>query len=311
MDELETRELRYFVAVAEELNFSRAARRLNMAQPPLSKAIRGIEGKLGVALLHRNTRKVELTDAGAVLLAESRKALDAVAAATRKTLRAKEKPELIVGMKPDGDGGLLHKIIAEYAAERLPPARVRIGGVGDEVAMLRDGRADVAVLREPFDSAGLDWEPLASEPRMVALAASHPLAHRRRLRLADVRAEPVPRWRDNGCANADVIAYWTGRDSAPGTPPASPGPEVDGIDQLLEVIRFGQGIAFLPASIEHRHPRCGVVYRPMTGLSSSRVVVAWQQQSRSPAVAAFVRAAVDVAANEIAESDGAAVTALA
>ncbi|HTU05100.1 MAG TPA: LysR family transcriptional regulator, partial [Trebonia sp.] len=102
MNDLEVRQLRYFVAVAEELHFGRAAGRLGMAQPPLSRAIRDLERHLGVALLERTTRQVRLTVAGEVLLRDARRALEAVTAAARRTQEAgRPSPRLRVALKAD------------------------------------------------------------------------------------------------------------------------------------------------------------------------------------------------------------------
>src|SRR6266545_3592776 len=292
MNELEVRELRYFVAVAQELNFSRAAARLGMAQPPLSKAIRQLEAKLGVRLLERTTRRVTLTEAGQVLLEQARGAIDAVGAAARRAQRA-------------GQAKLLQQIVAAYQAMATPPellaTELVISGWGEPAVMLRDGRADVALLRSPFDGHGLDVEELASEPRLVALAAGHRLAGRRRLLLADLADEPVPHSAD---ADEQAAAYWAGRDpdslaaSWPGRHPA-PGPRVGDLAQLLEVVALGQAVAFLPASLAKQHPRADVVYRPVAGLSPSTLAVAWPQTSHSLAVAAFVRAAARVATGRL------------
>jgi DNA-binding transcriptional LysR family regulator len=301
MNELEVRELRYFVAVAQELNFSRAAARLGMAQPPLSKAIRQLEAKLGVRLLERTTRRVTLTEAGQVLLEQARDAIDAVGAAARRAQRAGQAtPRLVVAAKA-GDAKLLQQIVAAYQAMATPPellaTEIVISGLGEPAVMLRDGRADVALLRSPFDGHGLDVEELASEPRLVALAAGHRLAGRRRLLLADLADEPVPHSAD---ADEQAAAYWAGRDpdslaaSWPGRHPA-PGPRVGDLTQLLEVVALGQAVAFLPASLAKQHPRADVVYRPVAGLSPSTLAVAWPQTSHSLAVAAFVRAAARVA----------------
>ncbi|MEU2779280.1 LysR family transcriptional regulator, partial [Streptomyces sp. NPDC007162] len=118
MERLEVRELVYFTAVAEELHFGRAAARLGMAQPPLSRAIQQLERRLGVALLERGSRRVALTGAGVVLLRESRTVLDAASAAARRTRRAgRADPRLVLVIKPGGDGGLLPAILDAYQAE--------------------------------------------------------------------------------------------------------------------------------------------------------------------------------------------------
>ncbi|MFF4339393.1 LysR family transcriptional regulator [Kitasatospora sp. NPDC001540] len=299
MNELEVRELRYFVAVAEELNFSRAAQRLQMAQPPLSKAIAQLESRLGVRLLERTTRQVRLTAAGQVLLDEARLVVDAVHAAARRTRRAgRPTPRLVVAVKPGGDAGLLGEVLAAYreAGPQLPPPEVVVGGSGEPIAMLRDGRADVALLRSPFDGRGLDSQPLVVEPRLAVLPAAHRLAGRRRLRSADLAGEPVPRWQ--GADPADA-AYYAGRDGAGGGPApgdAPEGPLVASVEQLLEVVALGQAVGFLALSTTERHRRPDLAYRPVVGLSPSTVVVAWPETSRSAAVAAFVRAAHEVAA---------------
>ena len=117
MNELETRQLRYFVAVAEELHFGRAADRLGIAQPPLSKAIRDLERQLGVHLLARTTRRVTLTQAGQTLLADARNVLDAAAAAARRARRAgHQERKLRVALKADFDAGLLPLILDAYDA---------------------------------------------------------------------------------------------------------------------------------------------------------------------------------------------------
>src|SRR5437879_2610806 len=123
MSDLETRQLRYFLAVAEELHFGRAAERLGMAQPPLSRAIRELERQLGVALLERTTRQVRLTAAGKVLLRDARTALDAVSAADQRARCAgTPSPRLRLALKADLDGGLLPQILDAYAdeAQALP-----------------------------------------------------------------------------------------------------------------------------------------------------------------------------------------------
>ena len=197
---LETRELRYFLAVAEELHFGRAAERLGMAQPPLSRAIRQLEQRLGVPLLNRSTRHVSLTAAGAVLAEEGPAALTSIEAMARRAQRAGvARSRLVLALKADSDAGLLPDALAEYESGGARPSpELLLGGWGDQARMLRDGRADVACCMRPSMRAASTSQPLLSEPRVLALAAGHRLARRRRLTLADLASEPFPRWEGEG-----------------------------------------------------------------------------------------------------------------
>jgi DNA-binding transcriptional LysR family regulator len=272
---MESRLLRYFVAVAEELNFARAAERLGMLPPPLSRAIRQLETELGVILFERTTHSVALTPAGTVLLAEARIALDALQAAGRRAQRAAAPdPKLVLAVKADGDAGLLEAILARYASEPAAvPVAVRLCGWHEQPQLLRRGEADAALVHEPFDHTGLDAETLAAETRVVALAATHPLATRDHVALADLGLRP-----------GDLHRYLDeirseGRDLA----------------QLLTLVGLGSLTPLLPASVAARYPRPGVVYRPVPDSPPAVLAIAWPQQSRSTATAALVRAAASVA----------------
>ncbi len=261
MDEIELRELRYFLAVAEELNFTRAAARLGMAQPPLSAAIGKLERKLGVRLLERTSRRVTLTPAGAVLLEQGRIAVEGVGAAIERA-RRKGTP----GRPP-------HR--RRQARHRPRPAQedhagVRPGPADATGAHLvrpprwtrrrsRGGAADVAILRAPFDQRGLDTELLLTEPRVAVLSAGHPLAGRPELRRADLAGQPMPRW----AGQPDPAAA-----------------------------------AYVPISVADQHRSADLVFVPVSDLRPSEVVAAWPVTSRSRAVAGFVRAAVEVAASQ-------------
>jgi DNA-binding transcriptional LysR family regulator len=286
MNDLEVRQLRYFVAVAEELHFGRAAGRLGMAQPPLSRAIRDLERQLGVELLERTTRQVRLTAAGEVLLRDARTALEAVTAAARRARQAgRPSPRLRVALKADVDGGLLPQILDAYCADdaALPPELV-LGGFGEQPQALRDGRADVGLLLCPFDDHGLDSEPLLTEPLLAALAAADPLAARTRLCLADLAGRRLP-----GGSPATH-----GRPAGPRrvgqAQPAS------NLSEIFSLVETGSVVFFTPASVARRYPRSGIAYRPVSDLPDSTLALAWPQDARSPAVAAFVRAACTVAA---------------
>ncbi|WUR79430.1 LysR family transcriptional regulator [Streptomyces phaeochromogenes] len=284
MDTLETRELRYFVAVAEELHFGRAAERLGMAQPPLSRAIQQLERRLGVSLLERNRRGVNLTGAGEVLLQEGRAALDATTAAARRTRRAGgadgpggPRNRLVLAVKAAASHELLQKLLAAYAAE--PDAaeiEVLPSGTCDQEAMLRDGRADVALMHAPFNSlAGFDSEELLTEGQIAILPAGHALAARRTLTLAevsDIPDLPLARWSRHG-------TY------APG-----PGPEIQDQTQLAQLIALGRTVAVFPDSARawlwSEHTAV-----PLTDAPPVVTHIAWPAHSRSLALAGLIRTA--------------------
>ncbi|MDF3290140.1 LysR family transcriptional regulator [Streptomyces silvisoli] len=275
---VESRALRYFVAVAEELSFTRAAERLGMSSPPLSRAIRALETELGVALFERTTHSVALTPAGTVLLDQARIALDALDAATRRAQRAAvPEPKLVLAVKADADAGLLETILERYAAEPgSTPVTIRLCGWGEQPGLLRQGEADAALVYEPFDHTGLDTETVAVERLVVALAATHPFAARDRVSLADLGlpvTEPGQRARYHRFVGA------------------ADQHRASDLPQRLKLVELGELITLLPESVVNRYPRPGVVYREVVDAPPATLVVAWPQTSRSTATAALVRAA--------------------
>ncbi|MDQ1040910.1 DNA-binding transcriptional LysR family regulator [Streptomyces sp. V3I8] len=284
MAELETRELEYFAALAEELHFGRAAQRLGIAQPALSKAVRRLEDRLGVALVERSSRHVALTSAGEVLRYHGRYALLAVGAAAERTRRAGEREtRLRLVIKPGGDAGLLSGMLAAYS--RRPDARqvdILFGGPTDRADHVRDGRADVALLYVPFDDlTGLDHEILMVEGRVAVLPPDHRLAGRDEVTLADLAHETLPRWKG---------ARGSG---APGAGPAAgSGPEVADGAELTHLVLLGRAIAVLPCSLARPlHPE--LVHVPVADAPRSALVLAWGQEDRRRPVADFVASAVE------------------
>ncbi|GAB3685897.1 LysR family transcriptional regulator [Angustibacter aerolatus] len=278
MDDLETRELRYFVAVAEELHFGRAADRLGIAQPPLSRAVSRLERRLGVRLLDRDRRGATLTEAGRVLLREARTALDAVAAAAERTRRAGQRHPLVLVTKAGASHELLRTLLDAVAADdSAPPVEVVLCEVGEQARHLRDGRADVAIMHRPVDDlAGFDTEDLLTEGQVALLPAGHPLASRRSLTTADVRDVPgLP------------IARWPRLD---GTYPDGPGPEVRTQAQLAQLVSLGRTLLVIPASSRAWQWPDHVAV-PVLDAPHVTTVLAWPATSRSPAVAALVAAA--------------------
>ncbi len=299
MDALEVRELRFFVTVAEELNFSRAAERLEMAQPPLSRAIRQMERRLDVKLFERNTRQVTPTAAGQTLLDEAGIVLEVLSAAVRRTRRAAMTiPTLVVTAKPGLATGLLKRVVDSYTpllgAQQV---EIVVSGYGEQANMVRDGRADLALLSSPYDQRGLAAEPLTTEPRVAALPADHELASRAALRCRDLDGWPMPQWPDSTAAEH---RYWSGRDRDSSTKrPVEPqpdapahGPIVSDSTQLLEVVGLGQAVALIPLSLAERNPRADIAYRPVGDASPYITVIIWPEGAGAHSVALFVRAAV-------------------
>ncbi|GAB2618409.1 LysR family transcriptional regulator [Paractinoplanes abujensis] len=273
MDDLETRELRYFVAVAEELHFGRAAARLGIAQPPLSRAIGRLERRLGVKLLDRNRRGAALTDAGRVLLREAGTALTAVTAAAHRTRRAGAPARPLVLVTK---AGASHELLQKILAVTPVPIEVLLCEVGEQAHRLRDGQADVAVMHHPYDDlAGFDTADLHTESQVAIVPATHPLAARPRVTLAEVSHVPgLP------------MARWPRLD---GTYPPGPGPEVHTQSQLAQLVALGRTLLVIPASSRAwQWPEHVAV--PVTDAPDVTTVLAWPRDSHSPAVAALVRA---------------------
>ncbi|MEY9926748.1 DNA-binding transcriptional LysR family regulator [Catenulispora sp. GP43] len=275
MSDLETRELEYFLAVADELHFGRAAVRLSIAQPALSKAIRRIENRLGVVLFERSSRHVALTAAGTALQEYGRYALNAVGAAVRQAQSAGGvRTHLRFVLKPGGDGGLLSAMLAAYAEQ--PDARhvdILFSGPADRADFLLDGRADVGLLYAPFDPLdGLAHERLYTEDRVAVVATGHRLAGRDSVLMADLEGEQRPLWK--GIAGQ-------GDDGSPGA--------VSDVMQMLHMIAVSRVVEVLPRSLVPPLP-AGVVLVPVADAPPSHLVLAWNEHDRRPLVASFVQA---------------------
>ncbi len=276
---METRELRCFVAVAEELHFGRAAERLGIAQPPLSRTISQLERRLGVALLTRTSRKVALTAAGSVLLTEGRNVLGALTAAERRTRQAAtSQVGLVLAAKAGTSDELLAKLLDAYAAEPAAvPVEILLCESQQQRALLLDGQADVALMHLPFDStAELDTQHLRSEGQVAVLPVAHPLVDRGHLRSADVTARPdLP------------LARWPRPD---GGYPDGPGAEIRNLTQLFQLIGLGRTTAIVPESTctDLRHDLAAV---PVVDAPVVTTVIAWPPNSRSRALADLIRLA--------------------
>jgi DNA-binding transcriptional LysR family regulator len=273
MDLLETRELRYFVAVAETLHFGRAAASLHIAQPALSKAVQRMEDRLGLRLLVRSSRSVTLTPAGQALLEHGRIALAAVAAAVDRARRVADGEHVRLVIKPGGDANLLSGLLAAYAqSPGARPVDILFSGSTDRTQYLRDHRADVALLYVPFDdTAGLNVRILRTEDRVAVLPAHHPLAGRSGVTHDDLAGEPLASWRGTALTGA--------------------GPEVGDLGELIPLVRLGRAVAILPRSLVSECP-ADVRLVPVTDAPPSHLAVAWRTDDRRESIAALIRAAV-------------------
>lgn len=278
---MDLRLLRYFVAVAEERHFGRAATRLHMTQPPLSRAIKQLETDLGTVLLHRSATGVSLTAAGAALHGEARALLEQAEIAREKVAAAAGTTTLTVGTLADS---------AEQAGARLVTAfrrrhpgihvRVREADFTDPTTGLRAGLVDVALTRTPFDDTGIATYVLRSDPVGVILRADDPLADRDALSVRDLDDRPWfrlpegtdPRWR----------AYWNG--STPGGE-AHDGPVIRTVQECLQAVLWNGTVGLAP--LAHALPP-DLVSVPLTDLPPTELVVAWHDTGTDPLVRSFV-----------------------
>ena len=189
MNQLETRELTYFVAVAETLHFGQAAERLGITQPPLSRAIAHLERRVGVPLLERTTRQVLLTAAGEVFLAECRSILAAMDTAVRKARKVHGQQRVTIAVRPAAAPGILPALLAAVAQE-LDGVLTDVVFTYDEIGALRDGTADVALMCQSTAVPGLELIELGLERPVVLLPESHPRADRPFLTLTEVEELP-------------------------------------------------------------------------------------------------------------------------
>jgi LysR family transcriptional regulator, benzoate and cis,cis-muconate-responsive activator of ben and cat genes len=299
---MDLRQLRYFVAVAEELHFSRAAARLNLAQSALSSQVRSLEREVGGPLLTRSTRRVQLTPAGEALLLDANEILAAADGALdrARALVRGEAGELTIGSMGPAGGGLLAPLLARLGS-RHPGLRVEVRALdfSDIVESVRDRHVDVAFLYLPLDEPELELIPLISEPRVVVLPRNHRLARRRRLRPRDLRDETfimqpqaVPEiWRD----------HWLLVDEFGERPRISPR-TADKLEDWLTLIGQGEGIDTAPAIISRYYAWPDVAFVPLVDAAPATLAIARRRGESDPILDEFTALAREIAATA-SESD--------
>ncbi len=289
-------QLSYFIAVADELHFGRAAKRLHIAQPPLSQAIRTLEANLGVALFERSSRHVALTAAGSQLLPAARQAVAAADHAVNVARAAAEAQAGIVrvGFLGYGACDVIDLALGAFADESAPMrVETRQADFSDPTAGLENARVDAAFVRLPISPAGLEIDPLISEPRVAVLPASHPLAPRQSLTIAELLSEPWlqmpstdPAWRD----------FWLATAHRQGAQPLL-GPEVHTIEEQLAATTAGGYVSLTAQSVAAFYPRPGISYVPVENIAPSEVAIAWRQGDNRDTLQEFITAVRAIAAS--------------
>jgi DNA-binding transcriptional LysR family regulator len=285
MADVDLRKLRYFVAVAEQLHFGRAAEQLHIAQPVLSRQIKALEDELKAPLFARDKRGTELTPAGRQLLADARPLLANADAVRRRVARAARGPgTFTIGFMP----GLIVTDAVRAMLARHPQLTVDVLRTSwdDQTEVIRDGRVDVSYVRLPVDQRGLQVRPMLTEPRVAVLPDDHQLAGKATISVADLAdehllqdPEAVPEWRDI----ATEMRTRQRRDA----------PAFRTVEEKLEHVAAGHGIVLLPLSTAAFYTRPGVRYSQVSDIPPNQVCLAWDAARRSPLLRDFAAIAAE------------------
>ncbi|WP_304438447.1 LysR family transcriptional regulator [Frankia sp. R43] len=255
----------YFVTVAEELHFGRAAERLGMAQPPLSRAISRLERRVGTTLLQRTSRRVALTSAGTAFLKASRDALDAMDSAVDAARQAADTHPLVLAVRPGQDPTLLAAILRTFD-DHAAGVPVEPLFTHDQARLVRDGAAEAALLCSSDDLDGLHTTDLGPQSPVALLPATH--------RLAACPAVSIDTLRD--LDNFD--------DRCPQRP----------LEEILDLVALGRLVVIVTDAVV-TGPGAAVVTVPVTGTPASRLLFGWAAPTPRPALAGLIGASRRVA----------------
>ncbi|MGW3150962.1 LysR substrate-binding domain-containing protein [Streptomyces sp. NPDC001177] len=281
---MELRTLGYFVAVAEELHFGRAAVRLRMTQPPLSRAIRKLESDLGCEVLKRSAAGLSLTPAGALLYDEARALLARVDQVRVRVAAAAGTPALAIGTLADS-AGLVGTRLAAAFRQQHPGVRIHIreGDLADPTIGLRAGLVDVALTRLPFNCSGITTRVLRSDRVGVVLRADDPLATRDHLHLGDLEGRRWFQFPDG--SDPEWQAFWT-KPSGIGLEKDLGGPVVRTVQECIQYVLWEGTVGLTP--LGHPLPD-GLTAVALAGMPASQLVIAWMSAHTTPLIRSFVR----------------------
>ena len=291
---MELRHLRYFVAVARELHFGRAAEGLAIAQPALSQQIQKLEHEVGARLLRRTNRKVELTEPGRLFFSEA----EAILARSDQAIQAARRAErgeigrLAVGFVSSATYDVLPPVVRGFRRRHAGVALTLLElTTAEQIAALEAGRLDLGFVRTPPDSPRLEQRVLVEEEFLAALPASHRLARSRRLALRDLCDDPFlvfPRTMAMGLYDR-IVSACREAGFSPNIVQEATQPPV-----ILGLVAAGLGVALVPECVRRLKWR-NVVYRPLHGpRPRTNLTLAWRNPPDSPAVGAFVDEAARV-----------------
>ena len=297
---VDLRELRYFLAVAEELNFTRAAARLHVDQQALSTAIRELEQELGVRLFTRSTRHVALTPAGEVLIPAARRILTDVNDAVHQVQEAAagRHGRLVVGVAIAVHGAAVVREPIRRFGEASPNVDLHVVGYdhSDPSAGLASGGSQAAFLLGPLTADGLDSVTVLREQRHVMLPADHPLAGREQLRAADLAGVT---WLRVPAPESEWTRFWF---QPPNGGPAT-GPEIRSGAEWVPAVESGRGVGYtLPTlAADYLPPQIATV--PIVDIETGSVLLAWSPETADPLVEGLVAATQETLAGAASEGD--------
>lgn len=285
---MELRHLRYFITVAEELNFSRAAERLHIAQPPLSQQIRQLEAELGVQLFWRTKRRVELTEAGAAFLEEVHQVFRQVNQAVRTARRASrgEIGRLAIGFNSSATYSVLPNLLRQFQ-QQCPDVELVLHELttSQQLEQLHCHQIDVGLLYLPVDENQLNVKPILQEPLMVALPETHALANYSHVSIRELIDEPfiLPPHHLGAGLYSQIVDFFERINIYPKITQSA-----TLLQTAISLVAGGVGIALVPASLRNLQ-RTGVIYKDITEPTPEiKIGIAWRKQDLSPILQQFI-----------------------
>ncbi len=271
---MELHQLRYFVAVADARNFTRAAERCSVSQPSLSQQIIKLEAEIGKPLLDRTVRRVRLTDAGRVLYDRAVEILASVEAASREVLESVDEGQVTVGAIPTVAPYFLPRLLSRFA-RKCPKAEVKVVETLTEFTLRSclEGDIDITVVATPIDDEHLTVEPLFTEELLVVMAAGHRFAKKSRVTMKDIAGERFVLLSETHCLGDQIVSFCRQKSYLPVVSCDSA--------QLLtvqELVGLGQGISLIPKMAADADRSSRRVYRPLAGEKPKRTLsMVWRK----------------------------------